>query len=125
MQALTPLRQFLVQSDAKKIELLNSCFDIDTAMYATADILHEEIFSSLHLGCKHVQKGGGGALPPCPPFSYITVACHEPLLCPPDLGGGGGGGNLPPVPRVSFTYDYANGHKKTHLFFYNDVATLL
>ena len=43
-----------------------------------ADILHEEIFSSLNFRGNHVQEwgggggGGGGSCPPCPPFSYTT-----------------------------------------------------
>ena len=53
-----------------------------------ADILHEEIFSSLSFRVHAIisKSGGGqcpplskvgGQLPPLPPFSYTTVICDD------------------------------------------------
>ena len=62
-----------------------------------ADILHEEIFSSLNFrvqSCPRVGGGGGGgggSCPPCPPFSYTTDLASLVL----GFRGGGGGGGFP------------------------------
>ena len=42
-----------------------------------ADILHEEIFSSLNFRVQSCPRvgGGGGQLPPLPPFSYTPLVC--------------------------------------------------
>ena len=47
-----------------------------------ADILHEEIFSSLNFRVQSCPRVGGGQCPPPPPLSKV----------------GGGGGQLPPCP---------------------------
>ena len=76
------LRQLLVQPVAKiLIELLNNLFYTKYRLGAVADIK-----SFLDLGCKHVQKvGGGGSSPPphvkkwaggsCPP-SPLILQCQ-------------------------------------------------
>ena len=57
------LRQLLVQPVAKiLIELLNNLLYTKYRLGAVADIK-----SFLDLGCKHVQKVGGGQFPPPPP----------------------------------------------------------